>query len=866
MLPQPVWRNNNVLLLLLVLGFACPMLALNIDLDKPNECDEGAVQSHPDDCARYLQCLNAEILIQKCPNDSYFDPTYEVCVIDVNGVCASASGKCSEDQIEAMPGNSCGYLRCINGSLEEEKCDIGSYFNASLSICEIDENGICSTLPGNCSEGELQKDPEDCAGYLKCVNGSLIEEKCANGSFFNFTLKICEIDENGICPMKCLEGELQEDPEDCAGYLKCINGSLIEEKCSNGSFFNSTLKICAIDENGVCTSPPEKCLEDEIQEIPGNSCGYLRCINGSLEEEKCDIGSYFNASLSICEIDENGICSTLPGNCSEGELQENPENCAGYLKCINGSLVEEKCSNGSFFNITLKVCQIDENGICPIKCLEGELQEDPEDCAGYLKCINGSLIEEKCANGSFFNSTLKICAIDENGVCTSPPEKCLEDEIKEIPGNSCGYLRCINGSLEEEKCDIGSYFNASLSICEIDENGICSSLPGNCSEGELQENPENCAGYLKCINGSLVEEKCSNGSFFNITLKVCQIDENGICPIKCLEGELQEDPEDCAGYLKCINGSLIEEKCANGSFFNSTLIICQIDENGVCTPAPEKCLEDEIKEIPGNSCGYLRCINGSLEEEKCEVGSFFNASLSICEIDENGICPTLPVCLEGQLEEDPEDCSGYLECVNGSYIEQKCASGSFFNSTLQTCEIDDNGICFPIPAKCSEGELEEDPENKCGYLKCLNGILVELICANGSYYNSTLKTCLIDENGICSSFGTKCANHEVRHDPEDCSGYLQCFNGDLVKKLCSYGSYFHTTLQSCVVDDYGICTPLSDQCEEGERETDPDDCAAYMECIAGDFIAQKCVNGTYFDVGIKACILDEKCVCIKQAS
>ncbi|EDW67440.2 multiple epidermal growth factor-like domains protein 10 [Drosophila virilis] len=651
MLSHPVWKNNNVLLLLLVLGFGCPLLALNIDLDKRNECVEGAVQSHPDDCARYLQCLNSAIVIQACPNGSYFDATYEVCVIDVNGVCASASGKCSEDQIEVNPGNSCGYLRCINGSLKEEQCNIGSYFNASLSICEIDENGICSTFPGNCSEGELQKDPED-----------------------------------------------------CAGYLKCINGSLFEEKCSNGSFFNITLKICQIDENGVCTPAPEKCLEDEIKEIPGNSCGYLRCINGRLEEEKCDIGSYFNSSLLICEIDENGICTNLPGNCSEGELQEDPGNCAGYLKCINGSLIEEKCVNGSFFNSTLKICAIDENGICstnPIKCLEGELEEDPKDCAGYLKCINESLIEEKCVNGSFFNSTLKICTIDDNGVCISTHEKCLEDEIKEIPGNSCGYLKCINGSLEEEKCDIGSYFNSSLLICEIDENGICSSLP---------------------------------------------------------------------------------------------------------------------------------------------------------------------VCAEGQLEEDPEDCSGYLECVNGSYIEKKCASGSFFNATLQTCEIDENGICFPIPAKCSEGELQVDPENNCGYLKCLNGVLVEMICANGSYYNSTLKTCLIDENGICLSAGNKCANHEVRHDPEDCSGYLQCINGELVKKLCSYGSYFHTTLQSCVVDDEGICTPLSDQCEEGERETDPDDCAAYMECIAGDFIAQKCVNGTYFDVDIKACILDEKCVCITQAN
>ncbi|XP_023170157.2 tenascin [Drosophila hydei] len=666
----------------------------------------------------------------------------------------------------------------------------------------------------------------------------------------------------------CVEGTVVSYPQDCSRYFQCLNGRILTQSCPTESYFDPAWEVCVIDLTGICGAAATQCTESQIDVIPGNSCGYALCVNGRFKEVKCQLGSYFNPTQKICEIDEYGICSVPFGKCVEGELEEDPKDCAGYFRCVDGNITEQKCAKGSFFNADLKICEIDENWICvptDEKCEEGSLKEDPEDCAGYLKCVKGNLIEEKCAKGSFFNADLKICEIDENGICVPKDEKCVEGSIKEDPENCAGYLKCVNERFVEEQCAKGSFFNTDLKICEIDEDGICISKKAKCTEGSLEEDPDDCSGYLRCVNGRLIEEKCAKGSLFNADLKICEIDEDGICnpkDVKCTDGSLEEDPKDCAGYLKCVKGNFIEEKCAKGSFFNIDIKICEIDENGICVPSDEKCEEGSLEEDPEDCAGYLKCVKGNLIEERCAKGSFFNADLKICEIDDNGICiPKDDKCTEGSLEEDPEDCAGYLKCVNERFVEEKCAKGSFFNTDLKICEIDASGFCIRMRDKCFENEVEANPENKCGYLRCANGNFEEFICAGGRYYNSTLETCVLDENGVCAGAG-QCENNELRIDPDDCAGYLQCIDGKLVKRLCSHGSYYHRTMLSCVVDDDGVCTPLSDRCEEGERETDPDDCASYLECVDGDFVPQNCVSGSYFDAGIKDCLVDEYGVCI----
>ncbi|KAH8417468.1 hypothetical protein KR222_000504, partial [Zaprionus bogoriensis] len=268
-----------------------------------------------------------------------------------------------------------------------------------------------------------------------------------------------------------------------------------------------------------------------------------------------------------------------------------------YLQCINGSFVEVNCTSGSYFNSTLNTCIIDDNGICSTKpeiCTDGEIESDLDNPCGYLQCINGSFVEANCTSGSYFNSTLNTCIIDDNGICSHKPTTCTDGEIESDPDNPCGYLQCVKGSFEEFNCTSGSYFNSTLNTCIVDDNGICSAKPEKCTNGEVETNPQNPCGYLQCVNEILVAVNCPTGSYFNSSYNVCLLDESGVCAIKnCTAGEIKANPDDPCGYLQCVEDSFVEVSCSRGSYFNSTLNSCLLDVSGVC-PLPEKCSNGEV--------------------------------------------------------------------------------------------------------------------------------------------------------------------------------------------------------------------------------------------------------------------------------
>ncbi|BFF92648.1 tenascin-X [Drosophila madeirensis] len=460
-----------------------PRISLAAIVRDFGKCMEGSVEADPQDCGSYYQCLDSVILHQQCPEGAYFEVSYEVCVIDDQGICKPAASKCSELELAEDPTDCAGYLQCTGGDFVQQKCDVGGYYNLTSKNCLVDGHVSCAPLQARCADEQLQENPEDCAGYLQCVNGVLVKEKCQKGSYFDVSYNMCAVDADGICVSaeKCTEGELKFDPNDCAGYLKCINGELEEQKCASGSYFNSSLKICIIDVNGNCVAPPEKCTEGDLDVDPNNCAGYLKCIEGELVAEQCPSGSYFDAKIELCLIDSEGICLPTVRKCNEGEMVADPEDCAGYQQCVGQELVQLKCDPGSYFNATASGCLIDEDEVCvPQKqsCTEGELMQDADNCGGYLACVNGLFLAHSCDSGEYFHPGLLECFNDDLKIChsncrCSAKGRCIEGRRTADPQDCAGYVACIEGQLVEQFCDRGSYFETNLRGCVIDEQHIC---------------------------------------------------------------------------------------------------------------------------------------------------------------------------------------------------------------------------------------------------------------------------------------------------------------------------------------------------------------------------------------------------------
>ncbi|ALC45601.1 CG31077 [Drosophila busckii] len=292
--------SGNVLLCLL-----CALLAMKIE--PLAACEEGAMLAKADDCAAYLQCLDGELLYFECPSESYYNATYEVCVVDEHGLCTvqAAAAECTELELEDDPNDCTGYQQCINGSFVSMKCSEGSYFDTNSSACQIDVHGVCRS----CLEGQFKQLDGNLCGYLLCVDCSYVERSCESGSYFNARSLRCVPDKLQRCGT-CLEDALFEDPEDCASYMVCVDGELQNRICAYGSYFNASSQRCEADHSGICIPATEICEEGDLESDEYDCAAYFECIDGDFVAQQCDSSSYFNSSLAACITDEQHVCRT----------------------------------------------------------------------------------------------------------------------------------------------------------------------------------------------------------------------------------------------------------------------------------------------------------------------------------------------------------------------------------------------------------------------------------------------------------------------------------------------------------------------------------------------------------------------------
>lgn len=107
-----------------------------------------------------------------------------------------------------------------------------------------------------CVDGETKEDVNDCTSYLICCNGAFVPKTCETGNYWNSNTAMCTLNNGQCCPGTgaCTENELQVDPQDCAAYYQCVNGQLVRQKCTSGSYFDTVILACVVDTECICPS------------------------------------------------------------------------------------------------------------------------------------------------------------------------------------------------------------------------------------------------------------------------------------------------------------------------------------------------------------------------------------------------------------------------------------------------------------------------------------------------------------------------------------------------------------------------------------------------------------------------------------
>ncbi|XP_017005695.2 uncharacterized protein [Drosophila takahashii] len=925
------------------------------------KCTEGAVAIDADDCASYFQCLDDETVHFNCPNGSYFETNNEICVVDEFNVCPT-SRKCLDGDIFEDSKDCAAYLRCLHGNIKRERCLEGSYFNAISKSCRLDRSGSCTAKKEICVEGELQADADDCTGYLNCIGGVLVKEKCPNGSYFENIFKLCQVDENGVCSSSgCTEGEVQVDPNNCANYLNCQNGTLETKSCPSGTYFAPTYKTCIVDLNGVCVEPV-KCTDGQTQLDPNNCAGYLKCINGEMVEEKCPSGTYYDRKLDACLVDTEGICVTKLQLCTDGVRKEDPQDCAGYTQCIRGKFQNLKCALGRYFNETQGECLIDFGRVC-VKPRMDNYKDEESTVSDLLQS------SETTADGLSTTDSAqpkvtshKSCIFDLNGLCVAQPIKFTKRDIKLNSGDESQYTETTIADLERQTESTTSDLNIKTTVSDLQtsdstESSIADLLEYRYTEttdADLQQSTDSTVADLQttdsvlqvstseksCIydlNGFCLGQPDEFGIYTDSTPS--DSDQNGESTTTDLYTESTESTiADLQEYLysdsttesTTTNDDLLQttESTTTELYTESTVADVETTTPALLVQLPNSsyfsnvtlCIEESIEEDPEDCAGYIQCFRGEINKLKCDPGRYFNVTRNYCLFDVNQVCnnqnstsnltittefipeTTTPYdpfakCTEGRLKVDPNNCAGFLNCSNGELKAEYCPSGFYFDPNFKNCTVDIRATCITNIKFCTEGVREEDPNNCAGYRQCIQGVVGNLKCPFGKYYNVAERECLIDEhkvcektvvdstaqevpledspppmflpdptcihyeNGVCADPLQKCIEGQMKLDPNNCAGYMKCRYGELVQESCPSGSYFDLETHSCLVDRRGYCVTNIEVCEEGALEEDPRDCAGYRQCIQGVVANRKCAPGEYFNVPQRDCLMDVDKVC-----
>ncbi|XP_075162092.1 uncharacterized protein LOC142234790 [Haematobia irritans] len=799
-------------------------LALSLQLCMAGKaiCDDGEITGNPNNCSSYFECCNGQYQEIFCEAGYYFEIESKKCLEDVNNICGR---HCQEGDISANDKCCSSYYVCCKGELVEEICDTGYYFDLQTKRCEKDVDHTCWPL---CHDGEIFPSNNSCASYYICCNGTLKEEFCQNGYYFNASCNKCEEDIENVCCSKCQEGEISANDNSCSSYYVCQNGQMKEEFCKVGFYFNSQTKQCEEDLHNNCWPI---CQDGDVK--PSESCSvYFNCSHGAWEIEFCPEGYYFDHQMERCERDLNHSCWP---QCQEGEMTGNQQNCSAYYICSEGSLLEKFCNVGFYFNNQTKKCEIDTHHNCWPLCVEGDSSES-DSCSSYLICRNGAWQEEFCKEGYYYNGQTKQCEKDNNNICWS---QCHEGEF--AVGNSCSsYLNCSNGSWKEEFCAVGHYFSFESKTCIYDLNNICWD---RCKDGSILANENSCSSYYNCTNGLWNQEFCNGGYYFNSQSEQCEPDVNKICWSRCPEGGISAIS--CASYYICSNGTWIKDSCNEGYLFNAQINRCEPDVNNICW---DQCHEGELKPNKNSCSSYYSCSNGYWKEEFCSEGYYFDAENDKCEKDVNHSC--WPQCSEGEMTENSNSCSAYYVCKNGDLVEQYCKVGYYFDAKTKQCKYDTNHECWPT---CTEGEISEN-DSCSSYLICANGEWKEEFCKPGYYFNLQNMKCQEDIDNSC---WTHCQNGDTSAS-NSCSSYLTCSNGYWKEEFCSEGYYFDSENKQCDKDVNHTCWP---QCSEGEMTANSNSCSSYYVCKNGDLVEQYCKVGYYFDAKTKQCKYDTNHEC-----
>ncbi|XP_050095177.1 uncharacterized protein LOC126577534 [Anopheles aquasalis] len=224
---------------------------------------------------------------------------------------------------------------------------------------------------------------------------------------------------------------------------------------------------------------------------PSNSCThYATCIDGTVREVACPDGTSFDSTLGRCQDSAKlGVqcaspraVSQIDGLCTnpnEVNIIPYPTNCSKYIICFGMEGIEQSCGGDLLFNPVLGMCDVPTNVICELSCPAVDDPQNPvwlpdarsEDCARHYLCFRGEPLLFICPSNLYFDTRSNTCTFPSNSTCRVSGISCpLPNSFLENPRDCTTYYQCVEGFPHLRRCGPNEYYLLFVGGCI---EGVC---------------------------------------------------------------------------------------------------------------------------------------------------------------------------------------------------------------------------------------------------------------------------------------------------------------------------------------------------------------------------------------------------------
>ncbi|XP_060518419.1 mucin-2-like [Cylas formicarius] len=380
---------------------------------------------------------------------------------------------------------------------------------------------------------------------------------------------------------------------------------------------------------------------------------------------------------------------------------------------------------------------------------------------------------------------------------------------------------------------LGIFIAAAVSSLESSEETIRTPdplCPYPSHNVTFYPDPNNCAHYFECYEGNKYSMECPPDLYWNTVSDSCDYLEyvdctraqtattgksttpttegswapDPLCPYPSHNVTFYPNPNNCSQYYECYEGNKYLMDCPPDLYWNTVSDNCDYLENVNCGGSATKSSTSQ-----STSSTTTAVTKSSTNQPSSSTSSASpTTSRSTTASPADSVCQNKP---DGTFVEDPNDCTIFYECNGGKGIAQHCPSGTYWNESILSCDNAANVQSSSPTCTSNKVEFYPDPQDCSSFYECVNGQISKHRCPDGQSWDPEFVACNFSHEVNCGSRPKEhypnCPSEGVSYFPdlEDCSGFYICINGKTGHLTCPDQLSWSTDHEECLITENVDC-------------------------------------------------------------